>query len=182
MNLLAKMIKRYIKTPLKYALPLFFIVSLALVATAGCIDNNNKQTTQTYTPSASGGGGGGGSNIAVAINSMQESSRLGNYPLSGTPRPSNKFIIFDVTVTNLHQNSWFIGSPLFFKLTTADSAVYQYSSSTYYLGSSALNAVSNTNPGEKVSGQIAFEIPQSAKATTLTYKDLGQNEVVTNLS
>ena len=48
MNPIARMMKRNIKKPLKNALPLIFIVSLVLV---GCINNDNKQTTQDYSAS-----------------------------------------------------------------------------------------------------------------------------------
>ena len=37
MNPIARMMKRYVKTPLKYALPLLFVGALVLVSTAGCI-------------------------------------------------------------------------------------------------------------------------------------------------
>ena len=84
-----------------------------------------------------------------------------------------------MTVTNLNKNNFDIGDPYYFKLTTSDGTVYQYSSSSY-LGNNALNGVSHTNPGEKVTGQVAFEIPQNAKATTLVYDDY-VNRVTTNL-
>jgi len=42
----------------------------------------------------------------------------------------------------------------------------------------SLNGQFHTNPGDKVTGQLAFEIPQSATATTLTYSD-GYNAPVT---
>jgi hypothetical protein len=45
------MMKRYIKTPLKYALPLLFIGALVLVSTTGCVDNTN--TTESVTPTNS---------------------------------------------------------------------------------------------------------------------------------
>jgi hypothetical protein len=46
MNAITRMMKRYIKTPLKYALPLLFIGSLALVSISGCTSS----TTPTATP------------------------------------------------------------------------------------------------------------------------------------
>jgi hypothetical protein len=41
------MMKRYIKTPLKYALPLLFIGSLVLVSISGC---TSPSSTSTATP------------------------------------------------------------------------------------------------------------------------------------
>jgi hypothetical protein len=48
MNPIVRMMKRYIETPLKYALPLLFICSIALVSISGC--------TSTTNNSSSGGG------------------------------------------------------------------------------------------------------------------------------
>ena len=40
MNPIVRMLKRYIKTPLRYALPLLFIGALVLSSTTGCISSN----------------------------------------------------------------------------------------------------------------------------------------------
>ena len=172
MNPIASMMKRYIKMPLKKALPLLFIGALVLVATTGCI----KSTT---TQNASGAGSGN-SGIGVAISSQQTASQIGSGLLTDTPKAGDVFLIYDVTVTNINQKNWDIGNPYYFKLSTAGGTVYEIASSTF-LGDKALTPVSNTLPGEKVSGQIAFEVPQSAKATSMTYSD-GTNQVITNLS
>jgi hypothetical protein len=171
MNPIARMMKRYIKTPLKYALPLLFIGALVLVATSGCVTSN---TTQN-----SSGGGTGASGVAVKINSQTTSSQLGSGFAVSTPKPGYKYLVFDVTVTNLNKNDFDIGNPYYFKLSTSDGTVYSYSSASYYTGNE-LNPVSHTNPGEKVAGQVVFEIPQSAKATQLVYNDY-VNQVTTNL-
>ena len=171
-NPIAKMMKRYIKMPLKKALPLLFIGSLALVATTGCL-------TSTTTQNSSGSGSGN-AGVAVTIISQQTASQVGSGYLVSTPQPGNQFVIFDVTVKNLNQNSLTLGDPSFFKLTTADGTVYEITSLSF-LGNNALTVVTNTNPGDKVTGQIAFEIPQSATAKTLTYDD-GINRVITTLS
>jgi hypothetical protein len=49
MNPIARMIKRYIKTPLKYALPLLFIGALVLVSISGCTSPTN---TTSPTPTS----------------------------------------------------------------------------------------------------------------------------------
>ena len=60
MNPIARMMKRYIKTPLKYALPLLFIGSLVLVSISGCTSPSgsnqvasNARTTVNPTTSVS---------------------------------------------------------------------------------------------------------------------------------
>jgi hypothetical protein len=50
LNPITRMMKRYIKTPLKYALPLLFIGSLVLVSISGCTSSTN--TTSSATPTA----------------------------------------------------------------------------------------------------------------------------------
>jgi hypothetical protein len=49
MNPIARMMKRYIKTTLKCALPLLLIGAIVLASTAGCVTN-------TTTKNESGGG------------------------------------------------------------------------------------------------------------------------------
>jgi hypothetical protein len=49
MNPIAKIMKRYIKTPLKYALPLLFIGALVLVSISGC----TSPASTSPSPSAS---------------------------------------------------------------------------------------------------------------------------------
>jgi hypothetical protein len=119
--------------------------------------------------------------VAVTINSQTTLNQLGSSYFTSTPRPGYKYSVFDVTVKNLNRNDLAMGNPLYFKLTTNDGTAYSYSLSSYWLGNE-INPVSGTNPGEKVTGQMAFEIPQSASATALTYNDgiLG-NIVTTNL-
>jgi len=49
MNPIVRMMKRYIKMPLKKALPLLFISALVLVSTAGCTSSTNPTATPTAT-------------------------------------------------------------------------------------------------------------------------------------
>jgi len=194
--------KRYIKTPLKYALPLLFIGALVLVSISGCTSpattspspsassaptaqqatvtplptsqaSPTAAPTATPTPSTA-------DFVALKVNSMTTSSQLGSYPLQSTPSPGKTYVVFDVTVTNQNKNNLYLGNPLYFKLTTGDGTVYPYSPSSVWL-ENYLTGVFNTNPGDKVTGQIAFEIPQSAKPTQLTYGDLLNGVVTVNL-
>jgi hypothetical protein len=52
MNPIIRMMKRYIKMPLKYALPLLFISALVLSATTGCTDSTSPTATPTATVKA----------------------------------------------------------------------------------------------------------------------------------
>jgi hypothetical protein len=130
-------------------------------------------TAAPSKPSASGF-------VLVEVNSMTTSSQTGSYPLQSTPTPGRTFAVYDVTLTNQNKNNLYMGNPLYFKLTTSDSTVYQYSSASFFLDNH-LTGVFNTNPGDKVTGKIAFEIPQSAKVTKLSYGDLINGVVTVNL-
>ena len=118
---------------------------------------------------------------ALSVNSMTTSSQLGSYPLQSTPSPSNTYVVFDVTLTNQNKDNLYLGNPLYFTLTTSDGTAYQYSPSSTWLDN-PLTGVSNTNPGDKVTGKIAFEIPQSATPSVLTYGDQINGIVTVNLS
>jgi hypothetical protein len=100
--------------------------------------------------------------------------------LGSTAQPGKNYIIFDVTLTNVNKNNLYMGNPLYFKLTTGDGTVYSYSPSSYWLPNGFKTGVFNTNPGDKVTGQVAFETPQSAKATKLSYGDLINGVVTVN--
>jgi hypothetical protein len=161
MNPITRMMKRYIKTPLKYAVPLLCIGVLVLsVSISGCSKSAD--------------------DVALNVNSMTTSSQIGSYPLRSTPSPGRTYIVFDVTVTNQNKNNLYLGNPFYFTLKTSDGTAYQFSPSSVQL-ENYLTSVSNTNPGDKVTGKIAFEIPQSATPSELTYSDLN-GVVTTNLS
>ena len=160
MNSIIRMMKRYIKTRPKYALPLLFIGALVLVATTGCVTSGN-------------------AGVDVIINSKQLSSRLGSGYLASTPGPGGIYLIYNVTVKNLNEQDADIGNPYYFKLATSDGSVYDYASSSSYLDN-AIQSMSHTNPGENVTGQIAFEIPQSATPSKLQYDDFS-NKVIVNI-
>jgi hypothetical protein len=163
------------------------LVVVVLVSISGCTSSNNAATatpttavstvpTATMTPQTPSATGF----VTVTVNSMTTSTQLGTYPLQSTPSPGRTFTVFDVTVTNQNKNNLYMGNPLYFTLKTSDGTVYQYSASSYFLNNE-INGVSNTNPGDKVTGQIAFEIPQSAKPTQLLYGDLLNGVVTVNL-
>ena len=138
------------------------LVLLLLVAASGC---TTKETTKNESGSSTGN-----SNVDVTINS--------NYTSQST-KTGYQYLVFDVTVKNLNEKDSDIGNPNYFKLTTADGSVYEYS----YLSSlsNAISSVSHTNPGEKVTGAVAFEIPKNAQPTKLQYNDYS-NQVVINLT
>jgi len=162
MNPIAKMMKRYIKTPLKYALPLLFIGALVLVATTGC-------TTTETTKNISGGGSSQAQNagVDVTLQSQGMKQSLGEFITADTGKT---YAVYYATVKNVNAKSRSINE-FDFKLRDADGNVYEVD-----LGSTAANGamkgVTSTQPGDKVQGTIAFLIPQGAKPKTVTYDDM----------
>lgn len=155
--------KRYINMPLRKALPLLFICAILLIGTTGCTTTTNKTT----------------SGINVVIDSKNESAAIGSGYLASTPTPGNKFVLYNVTVTNVNEKDALL-SPDYFKLKTTDATIYDYDYNTYSSSLKGLDSVSNTQPGEKVTGTVVFQIPQSAQPSVLTYEDY-YNKMTINL-
>ncbi len=64
-------------------------------------------------------------------------------------------------------------SPLFFALHDANNNVYNIQELTQsrYLSQAFPSGYTMTQPGDKVSGRIVFEVPQNVKLATMTYDD-----------
>ncbi len=80
-----------------------------------------------------------------------------------------------------------MGNPNFLKLRDTDSNIYSYDSSTFLLQQQVngmtlkgLQGEPNTQPGDKYSGLIVFQIPQNATPKSLTYSDY-TNRITINL-
>jgi len=154
---------------------LLIIVSIAVLtalAVCGCIDHVNSPVApkSSRTPTAA-------NTVALTVNSVATHNSVGKRPMQITSSPGLKYVILNVTVTNLNGNSLYMGNPNFFKLTTSDGMVFSLSEATFRLGD-YIAGVSNTVPGNRVTGSVVFEIPQDASPTQLTYGD-GSNGVVT---
>ena len=137
------------------------LVMVAALSVAGC--SNLENMTATQVPSSEK------TVAALTVNSATTSYRLESGDRYATPSVGNKFLLYNVTVTNLNQSGLSLGYTSFFKLTTSNGAIY--SSTMYSSLPGQLAGVQNTNPGEKLTGQLIFEVPQSAQATMLTYGD-----------
>jgi hypothetical protein len=87
MNPITRMMKRYIKTPLKYALPLLFIGALVLVSISGCTSSTNP--TSSATPSSG--------DMISSLNSYFSSTK-------------NETIVNPFTQTTVDNHTAYIGS------------------------------------------------------------------------
>lgn len=163
---------------IKKVAALVVLVMVASLSVAGC-SNNNKTTSNT----------GGNDNpmvsttpaVSLTVNSVTTSSDLAKYPFESTAAPGNKFVVVDLTLTNLNKNDLYMGNSLYFRLTTNDGAIYSYSTRADILLNNTLEGQFHTNPGDTVTGQVPFEIPQSATPASLRYSDSYNPPVTTSL-
>jgi hypothetical protein len=153
------------------------IVALVMVASlsvAGCLNSNTKTTSSNI-------GSNNNPAVSLTVNSVTTSSDLAKYPFESTAAPGNKFVVVDLTLTNLNKNDLYMGNSLYFRLITNDGAVYSYSTRADILLNNTLEDQFHTNPGDTVTGQVPFEIPQSATPASLRYSDSYNPPVTTNL-
>ncbi len=195
-NPITRMMKRYIKMPLKYALPLLFVGALVLASTTGCTDSTNPSPSASSAPTAqptkvtasptakatptptaaptAAKGTASNSKISVAA------SNRGVYVSDNQfiqPKAGNKYVQIYVTVTNVNYPSETIGNQFYFKLF--DSKNEGHSPTTASFGEGGLESISNSNPGQKTAGTLVFEISQSANPVYLTYDDYENDLTIT---
>jgi len=150
------------------------LIVVASLSVAGCSNNSTKPTSSNI-------GSNNNPAVSLTVNSVATTNKLAKYPFEMTATPGNHYVVVDVTLTNLNKNDLYMGNLLNFRLNTYDGAAYSFSSLSGVLLNNTLEDQFHTNPGDKVTGQIMFEIPQSAKATALTYADSYNPPVTTNL-
>ncbi len=168
------------------------IVLLLVVASllvSGCTTTRNEQTVQsnsTGTPAS----GQNSPTVSVKATSLGSSNTLSSSYGSPTAAVTgNKFVTYAVYLQNINAKGTDndMGNPYSFKLRDTNGNIYSYDSFTYSL-QQQVNGVTlkgvtvqtNTQPGDKYSGLIAFQIPTSATPKTLTYDDY-TNKISINL-
>ncbi|MFZ0011726.1 MAG: hypothetical protein WAL97_07480 [Halobacteriota archaeon] len=163
MNPIARMVKRYIKTPLKYALPLLFIGSLALVSTTGCsapISVTPGHATVSNAPT------GAGTNYDVSISARE-------VPLTSnalvTPAPAgNKLVAIECSLKDNNVVNLFT---VWREWTARDAngTLYQNDVNTVVIS----NGYPKTTiqPGDTARGYILYLIPSNAKIVSMRYTD-----------
>jgi Domain of unknown function (DUF4352) len=144
--------------------PITAIIVLSLVVTslsvAGCTvilpESQNAPQNATTKVASSG-------NIAVSVQALGERQRYTlSQLISYGASQGNKLAVYDISITNL-DGARQAGNTTFFTLTAGNGTTYQ----------AALNTLQPRviGIGETLEGQVVFEIPQNATATTLTYND-----------
>ena len=173
MNPIVRMMKRYINMPLKYALPLLFIGALVLASTTGCTSSTAKENVTQSIGSVSTAS----SRHSVALTRLSDDYLAGKF--STVPSQGNKFVFFNTTVTNKNAKDTTI-SAYNFKLRDAQGNVYDRQWLTFTGGVKQFDSLSNTQPGDKYSGVLVFDVPTTANLKTLTYDD-SDTQITTNL-
>jgi hypothetical protein len=173
MNPVARMMKRYIKMPLKYALPLLFIGALVLAATTGCTSTSTKENVTQLIGNVSTAS----SRLSVSLTRLPDDYLAGKF--STAPSEGNKFVFFNATVTNKNAKDTTI-SAYNFKLRDSQGNVYDRQWLYFTGGVKQFDSMSNSQPGDKYSGVIVFDVPTTAKLKTLTYDDT-ETQITTNL-
>ena len=167
--------KQYIKTPLKYALPLLFICSLALVSISGCLsaNTNTAVASPTATPATAIGTA---SNSEISIAATYQGVYVSDNQFE-QPSAGDQYVQVYVTVTNVNDPGATIGNPFFFTLFDSNHVGYQPTTASF--GNGGVQSIENSNPGQKTAGTVIFEIPQGANPVSLTYNDLTNDLTIT---
>lgn len=171
MNPITKMMKRYIKMPLKKALPLLFICSLLLVGITGC----TQQETTSSVGNASGGGGGA---QAASMSATANQVAVPSFEFY-TPKTGYKYVAFNATVNNVNAKSRWIGTS-YWQLRDTSGNVYTVATPTYASDNPKEFKSVDSQPGDTMNGIIIFEVPQSATLKSLTYDD-GSAKITLNI-
>jgi len=180
------MMKRHIKTPLKYALPLLFIGALVLVSISGCTSPASptatpsvaspaptSQASPTATPTAAKGTA---SNSEVSVAAVNQGVYVSDNQFI-QPAAGNKYVQIYVTVTNVNDPGAMIGNQFYFTLFDSNHVGHQPTTASF--GEGGLQSIDNSNPGQKTAGTLIFEIPQGASPVSLIYNDYTNNLTIT---
>jgi len=142
---------------------LLVVVSLTIAGCTSSTTNTNPENKVNVT--------------AVEVASPQ---KFGTYY---TPSPGNKYVLYNVTFTNINAPNTQISGYFSFALLDANNnmfAVQQGIQSTSLLQAFPYG-YTTTQPGDKVSGLLAYEVPQNAKIVSLRYHDYSGFNVIVAL-
>jgi biopolymer transport protein ExbD len=136
------------------------VTVIAIIAVTGCVvilpESQNASHSETRKVESSG-------NVTVSVQALGEHQRYSVSQLvSYSAKQGYKLAVYDVNITNLNRARQ-AGNTTFFELTADNGTTYQ----------AALNSLSPRviGQGETLSGQVVFEIPQSAVPQALRYDD-----------
>ncbi|MGZ4911391.1 MAG: DUF4352 domain-containing protein [Halobacteriota archaeon] len=192
MNPVTKMMKRYIKMPLKKALPLLFVSAILLISITGCTSPSASPTptassaptaqptkatasptavpkaTATPAATATTSGQGTASNNDWSLTARNQ----GTYTSTNQfiqPTAGDKYVQIYVELTNKDATNALMGNPFQFTLFDNKNIGHQAATPTFGAPNS-LQSLQNSNPGDKVAGIIIFEMPAGNTPTKVVYQ------------
>ena len=198
MNPISRMMKRYIKTPLRYALPLLFIGALVLVSISGCTSPSTTSPsttaqqatvtpaptsqaaptgaptatpTPTTTPAATTAptGQGTASDNDFSLTATNQGAYTASNPLE-QPSAGDKYVSIYVELTNKNAQNAMMGNQ--FQFTLFDNKNIGHQAATASFGATnSLQSLDKSNPGDKTAGVIVFEMPAGNTPMKLVYDE-----------
>jgi len=166
MNPIVRMVKRYIKMPLKYALPLLFIGALFLVSTTGC-SVPVSVTPGHETPNAPTGSG---TDFNVSISARQVAMTIPpTYVTGASPQAGNKLVTIECSLKDNNVKDLFTVWREW-KAIDENGTVYTWKWEAQGDGG-VWYPKTTIQPGETARGVNVYEIPNSAKITQMRYTD-----------
>jgi len=165
---------------MKFKLTVVVAVLVLVVAVSACTTSRNEQTVQSSS-NASNTPTSGQNAPTISANATYLGSTNSLTSSYGTPTAAatgNKFVRYAMYFQNVNEKSKSMGNPTEVTLRDTEGNLYHYDSFGYsvkeQVGGKTLEGLtsqSNTQPGDKYSGIIVFQIPTSATPKSLTYDD-----------
>ncbi|MEO8892871.1 MAG: DUF4352 domain-containing protein [Coleofasciculaceae cyanobacterium] len=147
----------------------FFVVTFSLLTLISCSDQQIPTTTNKETPNPTASSQLKQTPAKSAA--IGETVSLGKYKFTvnsvrdavgdsiSQPKQGKKYLIINATIENQGQKPSPISSIVLFTLTDSANQKYKRVITTEIKG----NLDKNLDPGKKLQGEIAFEVPQDAK-------------------
>ncbi|MGZ4892286.1 MAG: DUF4352 domain-containing protein [Halobacteriota archaeon] len=132
------------------------IVVLASLLIAGCTSSTTNNTQGTVSLKA------------TQVTAPQAIGSPVGYTY--TPKQGYKFVMYNVTVTNQDSKSRNVHTT-FFTAHDANNNTYGISQATNDKSIAGFPNNVMTNPGDRVSGLLVFEMPKNATLVNMVYKD-----------
>jgi hypothetical protein len=159
------MMKRYVKMPLKYALPLLFIGALVLSSTTGCTAPISV-TPSHETPNAPTGSG---TDFDVSISARLITTPVKYGIIGDTASASNKLVAIECSLKDNNVPNLFT---VWREWKAIDATGTQYTYKWQAQGDGGVWYPKTTlQPNETAKGLVAFEIPNNATITQMRYTD-----------
>jgi hypothetical protein len=162
------------------------LLVVASLSVSGCTTSRNEQTIQSSSSNIPTGDQNTPTVSVTATYLGSANSLTSSYGTVTAAAPGNKFVKYAIYCQNINAKDMDMGNPNYLKLRDTQSNIYPYdwssASMQQQVGGKTLTGITyeTTQPGDKVSGLIAFQLPIDATPKSLTYDDY-TNRITINL-